>query len=210
MKKTSSLTTIIVLAFATVSAGQEVPEPVYSEQMKQAIKFELLAPLSGNFTVGYEKYVKDFLSMEYKIGIIGAGINIENQMGLFFKVGPRLKMMPDYMIKGLKGTHLLSGKYIKPELALSFFSKKPDEGSSYSSYSNSTPTKKESVQSVAFIVNYGKQSIVGGSAVFDWSFGVGYGYTSQEYGGNEYSHTSGGSEFPMVFSASLALGFLIK
>ena len=44
MKKRTSLTAFIVLAFAIVAAGQEVPEPVYLEQMKRAIKFDLLAP----------------------------------------------------------------------------------------------------------------------------------------------------------------------
>ena len=121
-----------------------------------------------------------------------------------------MKMMPDYMIKGMKGTHFLSGRYIKPEVALSFYTKRPKEEIHYSGYSNSTQVEKESITSVAFIFNYGQQRIIGGNAVFDWTLGVGYGFTTQKEGGNDYSHFSGGSEFPMVFSASLALGFLVK
>ena len=154
----------------------------------------------------FEQWIKNFLSFESKVGIIGAGTNFEDQRGLFVKAGPKFKLKPDYVIKGMKGRHLLDGGYLRPEIAVSFFSR---SNYMYDYITGDNNDGRSQVQSVAIILNYGIQKIIGNTFLIDTSVGIGYGFSSQD-GGYDYGFATGGGDFPIAFSAGLSIGFIVK
>lgn len=168
---------------------------------KSVIKMEFFSPLTGNTTFGYERYLKNFTSIEAKIGIIGLGKKIDEPYrdnGILIKVGPKFKLKPSYATEGTFGTHLLRGSYIRPELALSIFGHEEFDGSS------------ESITAAAILINYGKQVILGKIMSLDWHVGLGYGFSNDDEQGYYYGFSAGNNEFPMAFSAGFTLGVLLK
>ncbi len=167
-----------------------------------AIKMEFFSPLTGNFTVGYEKYIANGISWEGNVGIIGVGTNIENQKGIFFKIGPKAKLTPDYIINGLKSSHPLRGSYLKPAIAISHFSK--ENVFDYLGEEFETTNT-----SMAILLNFGKQYILVDRFTVDWNIGVGYGFSSDDDWGYKYGMTIAGSGFPIAFSSGFSVGLLL-
>lgn len=185
--------------------GQELVDSTFHKPLrKKAVKIEFLAPLTGNFTIGYEHYIKNGISWEAKIGMIGAGVNIANQKGIFVKGGPKFKLKPDYIIDGMRSSHPLRGSYIKPELLISYFNHDPlflDV--------NDSSNSKDKVGS-AILINFGKQNVLAERFTIDWSLGLGYGFTADNSGGYLYGALGGNNQFPIIFSAGFTLGVLLK
>tara|TARA_R110002096_G_scaffold222759_1_gene411599 strand:+ start:280 stop:879 length:600 start_codon:yes stop_codon:yes gene_type:complete len=181
--------------------AQEVSLEPDSLTKKSVIKMEFFSPLTGNTTFGYERYLKNFTSIEFKIGIIGLGKKIDEPYrdnGVFVKVGPKFKLKPSYATEGTFGTHLLRGSYIRPELALSIFGHEDFDRSS------------ESITAAALLINYGNQYILGKVMSLDWHVGLGYGFSNDDDQGYFYGFSAGGNDFPMAFSAGFTLGVLLK
>ncbi|MDN5212572.1 DUF3575 domain-containing protein [Fulvivirgaceae bacterium BMA12] len=204
MKK---LIVIIFVFVLSTSFAQDMDPHKTDPDMKsvktKALKMEFFAPLTGNFTLGYESYIKDGISWEAKFGIIGAGKNIENQKGAFARVGPKFKIRPDYITKGMVSAHPLRGAYIKPELVINHF--RSDDSYGYPGYE----TTKESHTGGAILINYGKQFVLGNKITLDWSIGLGYGFGNDGDGGFRYGFASGGSDLPIAGSAGFTLGILL-
>jgi hypothetical protein len=201
-------TTLIILTVFTfiskVTAQEIILEPD-SALKKKVIKFEFFSPLTGNTTFGYEQYLKNFTSIEAKIGIIGLGKqNLFSASGVFLKVGPKFKLKPSYATKGTFGTHLLRGTYIRPEIAVSFF-KWQDEDF----FTLLNRPKEINVKSVALLINYGKQFVLGKIMTLDWHFGIGYGFSNHEDQGYYFGYSAGNSNTPIAFSTGFTLGFLL-
>lgn len=180
-------------------AQQIVLEPD-SLTKKSILKFEFFSPLSGNTTIGYERYIKNFTSIEAKVGIIGLGKKVDGNRnsGIFLKVGPKFKLKPEYATEGTFGTHLLRGSYIRPEIGLSVFDHQEYERGS------------KTVTSAAILINYGKQYILGRIMSLDWHIGLGYGFSNDGDQGYYFGYSAGDSDFPMAISAGFTLGVLLR
>ena len=204
MKYTTAVL-LIFLAFASKVSAQEVILEPDSVLKKKVIKIEFFSPLSGNLTFGYEQYLKDFTSIEGKLGIIGLGKqNNYSASGVFFKIGPKFKLKPSYATEGTFGTHLLRGSYIRPEIAFSFFQWQ-DEGI----LSLFGRPEQINVHSMAILINYGKQFVLGKVMTLDWHVGVGYGFSNHDEQGYFFGYTAGNEDFPLAFSTGFTLGFLL-
>ena len=200
------LITLLVIAFASQSVAQQI-DTDYAKNKKKAIKFEFFSPLTGNSTIGYESYIKDWLSWEAKVGFIGLNIGTAsdiNQSGFLIKGGPKFKLNPDFVTDDLKGAHLLSGKYIRPEIVFSQYTE------DFKGYNGSLELQRQSFTSFAFLITYGHQYVLANIMTLDYHFGLGYGYSSAKDGKYNYSHSSGDSSFPIAVSAGFTIGVLLK
>ena len=196
-------TILLLLTIVNNVKAQDINRIPESEMKKKAIKIELFSPLTGNTTLGYETYLKNFTSLEFKFGIIGAGVqsNVSpKEKGFFISGGPKFKLKPDYAVDGMYSTHLLRGGYIRPELTFGTF-KESREGFWGS---------KDQATFVTLTINYGKQYIIGDSFSLDWYFGLGYGYANDEDVAYFYRNVIGTHEFPIALNAGFTIGFLLK
>ena len=55
-----------ILSYSSLSNAQEVMLQSDSAMKKRVIKMEFFSPLTGNLTLGYERYIKNFTSIELK------------------------------------------------------------------------------------------------------------------------------------------------
>jgi len=191
---------------------------------KNAIKMGFFAPMTGNLTFGYERSLGPQKSVEATLGIIGVGgsfnpANIftgfnpnsqahdwNNAVGFFVALG--YKMMRDPQIYNYP--HLLKGSYLRPEVSLTYFTA---DDKIY--YDNPQPGQDIYYISTAdhlvytFTMNIGKQWVFQDVFLFDWHFGIGYGFGSGDQGGYYYSHIMGTQSFPIALSAGLKIGVLL-
>ena len=195
------LITITILFTSTFSFSQEI-DTDYSKNKKRIIKIELFSPLTGNTTFGYESYIKDWLSWEAKVGIIGLGYDIDSQAGFLIRGGPKFKLNPDFVTDDLKGSHLLGGKYIRPEIAFSTYREDIEIG-------GFATTERKNITSVAFLITYGRQYILSNIMTLDYHVGLGYGWHNGNDDKYNYSHINGESDFPIAISAGFTIGVLL-
>jgi len=198
---------VVALSIAVTAANAQEIVTDFESQKKKIIKMEFFSPLTGKTTVGYEQYVKDWMSWEAKIGLIGLGIDPaeKNPAGVMLRGGPKFKLNPDFVVNGMKGSHLLSGKYIKPEIAFSAYS----ENEEYDEFGYNN-AGREDYTAMAILINYGHQYVLADVMSLDYHIGLGYGFDNA--GGNRYnySHSNGGRDFPVAISAGFSIGFLLK
>lgn len=207
MKKLHHTLFLLILS-VTVHAQQVDTE--YENQKKSIIKMEFFSPLTGHTTFGYERYIKDWISWEAKVGFIGLGVDNQelNAAGILLKGGPKFKLNPDFVTRDLRGSHLLSGKYIRPEIVASIYS---EDEIQYTSRGD-IRTRKD-FSSFAFLINYGRQYVLADVMSIDYHVGIGYGFDNigNDSGGKyHHSHTLGDSSFPVAISAGFTIGVLIK
>ncbi|SNT16827.1 Protein of unknown function [Ekhidna lutea] len=199
------ITTLLTVLIAFSISAQTI-DTDYSNHKKRAIKFEFFSPLTGNSTFGYENYIKDWLSWEAKVGFIGLGLdnNDINPSGFLFKGGPKFKLNPDFVTDDLKGSHLLSGKYIRPELIFAHYTQ--DEPY----YNGTSEFNRETFTSVGFLITYGRQYILANIMTLDYHIGLGYGWDNSNDGRYNYGHSNGDTSFPVAISAGFTIGVLMK
>lgn len=197
---------IIILFILAIHplVAQELDQQTDNKKVKKkALKFEFFAPLTGNFTVAFEQYTGKGISWEGKLGFIGMGKNIEDQKGIFVKIGPKFKLVPDYITDDLRSSHPLRGSYIKPEFMMSYF----QHNELFLDFTGET-SKLEKLAS-AVLINFGKQYVLANKFTIDWSIGVGYGFTTNNSGGYLYGAAGGDNNFPLVISSGFTLGILL-
>ncbi len=231
---TMSTTDIIKIKF---SNGREMnfsadpyslSKDVDIREKNHVAKFEFFSPLTQDIAFGYEFMLKVGINIETKLGIIGPGFspNTDNASGAFVKVGPKFLLSSDYVTPGMQYSHAMRGRYIKPELCVSIYSKMMDV---YSSTYGSSTTQKEKVKYGSYGVSlvYGRQVILGQTMTLDWYFGIGYAfhtanvvnstktssstYINESYkteGTYDYSHLYFGKDFPMTMSAGITIGYI--
>ncbi|MEQ9423085.1 MAG: DUF3575 domain-containing protein [Cyclobacteriaceae bacterium] len=203
--KTISIILLSSCLFISQGIAQEVVLPADSLMRKKAIKMEFFSPLTGNLTLGYEQYLGNFTSLEFKVGFIGVGkqdFADRREAGLFISGGPKFKLKPEYAQKGTFSTHLLRGGYIRPEVT--FASHK------YYRDREFNPAYGETATSVALTINYGKQWVLGDIMTMDWHIGMGYGYTSTDEADYYYRTTWSGGDLPIAWTAGFTIGVLLK
>lgn len=203
--KTFHLFIIALFVGAGSVLAQEVTISPDSVMKTRAIKMEFFSPLNGNLTLGYEQYIKNFTSIEARLGIIGLGrqdVISQRETGFFLKVGPKFKLKPDYAQKGTYGTHLLRGGYIRPEIAFGTFriDQDPFDG----------PSNNDQATFFSLMINYGKQYILGDIMTLDWNIGIGYGFSNEEDLGYYYGNVIGDGSYPIAINGGFTLGVLLK
>jgi len=207
MKNLWIVITVILTLGLNVAKSQEI-EYTNDTDKKSAYKMELFSPLTGNLTFGYERYMKNWMGIEGKLGIIGIGSDPDNReaRGAFVKFGPKFKIKPSFVLDNMRGSHYLRGSYIRPEIAISLYSHNDPQDP----FDNVADPNRETVSSVAFLINFGKQYILSNVMSMDWHFGIGYGISS---GGQEeynFGFINGPKESPIALSAGFTIGFLGK
>lgn len=181
----------------------------YLDNKKNALKIDFLSPLTGNTSLSYERSIRPGRSYEMTLGLIGMGIdpNDNNQGGFFVKGGIKFIKSPDFYLKGMRYAHVLKGSYIKPEIAFGYYKKNYKE---YEFFSKSKTTR-ESFASAAIFLNLGKQWIIDNSFLMDFYFGFGYGIDSgPTEGGYHYGYSIGPSQVPLAVQGGFKIGFLFK
>ena len=196
------------------STGQEMeivnemnnPEN-YVDNRTRAIKIDFISPLTGNITISYEQSIKPGRSWEASVGLIGLGLdpNNNNPLGLFAQFGFKFIKSPDFYFSRMRYAHLLKGGYVKPEVSLGAYSIDRD-----TYYYNQN---RETVISGAIMVNFGKQWIFDNVMLFDMYVGVGYGFSTGTYSDDldyNFGYATGPPQFPVALSAGINLGYLLK
>ncbi|MDZ4666847.1 MAG: hypothetical protein SGJ00_03080, partial [bacterium] len=207
----------------------------YVNQRKIAIKADMFSILMGTISFGFEKSISPGNSWEAGLGIIGVTDATSNK-GFFLRGGYKFINTPDYMLKGMRYTHILKGAYIKPELALSVYDW-AQTGFIYSYTTNTFDINESKYRNTAFalILNFGKQWVFADRFLVDAYVGGGLGVLNEnllskitypnQNGTNYYGYyninesslnrgtgflignNTGGLGF--AFQAGLKLGFLI-
>ncbi len=169
----------------------------YGTDSKNAFKVDFLSPLYGYTEFAYERSIKPGQSIELAVGIIGWGKDLANEdpSGAFVKLGYKFMRTPDYNVSKLKYSHVLNGRYIMPELVYR---------------KHYIDTDRSEIESFAFMIKWGKESIFTNTFLIDWYLGAGYGYSDNhgEYSGH-YGFITGTDSFPISFTAGIRIGFLI-
>lgn len=198
----------VAFIFLAVAAEAQHIITDFESQKKRIIKMDFFSPLTGKTTLGYEQYVKDWVSWEAKVGIIGLGIDPGeiNPVGMFVKAGPKFKLNPDFVTDGMKGSHLLSGKYLKPEIVFSAYT---EDVESYDEYGY-VNEERQDFTSLAILINYGRQYVLADIMTLDYHIGLGYGFDNTEEGKYNHSHVNGGNNFPVALSVGFTLGVLLR
>ncbi|MDP3441897.1 MAG: hypothetical protein Q8T08_03470 [Ignavibacteria bacterium] len=197
----------------------------YIENKKNSLEVEFMSPITGNLTFAYERSLKPGRSMEGTLGLIGLGVNVndENAGGAFVKFGYKFIKDPDFYLRGMKYAHILKGAYVKPEIALGLMGRDYYDYYNYGGYYDQwgnwiyqDPQQgRETVFSGTIQLVIGKQWVFDNAFLVDWYGGVGYGFTTQsnsDYDSNPYyyGYTIADAAFPISFSAGLRLGYLFK
>lgn len=195
----------------------------YADNKKTALKLHFLSPAFEHLTFSYERSIKPGRSFESQFGLIGVGFNTDEfnrSSGISLGAGYKFMRTPDFYSQRMKYAHILKGSYIKPEVLLSIYQNE----STYDDYSSPTPTlvkDKQDIVAGAFLINIGKQIVYDNFFLIDYSFGIGYGFSTQEerdyfdyYGPSQriyhYGFILGNSPNPLVFSAKVKVGILLK
>ncbi|MBI9056214.1 MAG: hypothetical protein JEZ01_00440 [Labilibaculum sp.] len=198
------------LSFSHSLYGKET----YENQKKHALKVDFLAPLTGNTTFAYEKLIRPSRSWEVSLGIIGLGVdgNDEDPRGAFAKFGMKFIKNPDFYLKGMRYAHVLKGTYVKPEIALSAYSYDRwnyyDFGIGYS-YDGDD---RETNWAMAINIIVGKQYVFNDTFLLDIYFGLGYGYSENNNDDSVYHYGFLGADSvtPITLTAGFKIGILLK
>ena len=185
----------------------------YQDQRKHALKLNFLAPLTGNTTISYERLIRPSRSWEASLGIIGLGIdqNEEKPRGVFGKFGMKFIKNPDFYLKGMRYAHVLKGTYVKPELTFSIYSREDQYIWESSIFSSATDERKTN-WAAAFNIIVGKQYVFNDVLLLDVYLGAGYGYSRHDNYDDVYHYGFLGadSETPLTLTAGVKIGLLLK
>ncbi len=205
------ITKIIFENGKEMSFQKEMTNPEnYVDNKKNALKISFLSPLAGSTSFSYERSLRPGRSLEGTIGIIGLGIDNqdENAGGAFVKFGYKFIKDPDFYLRGMRYAHILKGGYIKPELSMAFFSH--DSWYFIDYYPYESGQQRENVFSGTVQLVFGKQWVFDNAFLVDLFAGAGYGFSSSEYGSYNYGFVTADNSFPVSFSSGIKIGFLFK
>jgi len=189
----------------------------YADQKKSALKLNFLSPLFESLNISYERSIRPGRSFETQLGLIGLGFNTsewDNSTGIHVAAGYKFLRTPDFYSRRMKYSHILKGGYVMPQVLLSVYN---NEYEDYS-LSGSTVWQEDDVVSGAFVINLGKQVVYDDSFLIDYSIGIGYGFTTQDFNdddfsyywrANQYGFFLVDSDVPLVLKFNLKIGLLL-
>ncbi|HUX52911.1 MAG TPA: hypothetical protein VMV56_00710, partial [Williamwhitmania sp.] len=156
----------------------------YSDQRKNCLKFRLISPLIGYSEIIYERSLKPGASLEFGLGIVGAGEQYnQSQSGASMRIGYKFIKTPDFYLKGMRYAHVLKGAYFRPEVAASYYKRDFKE-----------------VFATAILFSIGNQWIFNNLIAVDIFGGIGYGYSSRNVYDYQFGYSTGASNFPVALS----------
>lgn len=188
----------------------------YSDQKRNAIKMDFLAPLFYHFTFGYERSLKPGESITFDLGIVGLGKNFTTGLGAnysasgaFIRAGFKFIRTPDFYLRGMRYAHILKGSYIKPEIIVGSITHSYRDDYNYNFLTNtySTIQYNESNTTFCIMLNLGNQAVFNDVFLVDYFVGLGYGFDSNTKVIG-YDYATIGSD--LRFQAGLKIGFLFK
>lgn len=191
--------------------------PTEKRNYTRAITTHPMSILFGHLNFGYQQSVGRNRSVVGELGIIGPrlgdGVFGRDSKGVYFKAGYRLKRTPEVVTADMEWGHNMGGMYVQPTLAFSVY-KETVTQYNYDpyTYNSTTTTDKETTASGAFLINLGRQMIVGDFMTFDISGGVGFGMSNGDGASRSpfhYSHGLG-NDLPIAYDFTFSMGFLIK
>lgn len=197
-----------------------------------ALKFNFFSPLSDHLEFNYEWMQKPGFNWEVGLGIIGPGVSVtdafynSNPKGAYLRGGPKFLIgsTSDFeMEENARFAHPLKGRYIKIEAIANTFSKtfQVDTSSYWLGSTTSYVDVKNTYQSLAFNLIYGRQYIVGNAITIGYYLGCGFGFESKtstlvstnyydDYTIQRYSHSYFGKDFPFVITSGFNIGYIFK
>ncbi len=189
----------------------------YADQKKSALKVDFLSPLFESLNFSYERSIRPGRSFETTLGLIGVGFDTydgDKSAGVHLGAGYKFLRTPDFYAARMKYAHVLKGGYVKPEVLLSIYHNE------YTEYTvNGSQTwYEDDVMSGAFVLNLGKQVVYDDSFLIDYSFGIGYGFTSQKFNQGDYTYTWRANQYgfflasdetPLVLRFNLKIGLML-
>lgn len=185
----------------------------YETQKKHALKFNFLAPLTGNTTFSYERLIRPSRSWEVSLGIIGLGDDIDDEdpRGAFAKFGMKFIKSPDFYLKGMRYAHVLKGTYVKPEIAFSAYSYDRWGCYDYMPGYSSSDIDRETNWAVALNIVVGKQYVFNDIFLLDMYFGLGYGFSgNKDCEAYHYGFSGGNEDTALTVTGGLKIGILLK
>ena len=164
-------------------------------QNRNAVKFNFLSPLYGSTQIGYERAVVPGQSFQLDMGLIGLGIDPDEDdpIGVGFKAGYKFIRSPDHYIRRMRYAHILKGGYVMPEIAFTSYNLRPEN---------------ESTTKFALLLTLGKQTVFSDVFLVDWFVSLGYGLKTGDNYSFPYYFGVGGDNFPVAGAAGLRIGFL--
>lgn len=218
MRKLSLLMLMMGLGLISTLNAQSIKGNTQDSKSakNKIIKIKPFAPLLNNISVGYEHRIKNNISAEAYVGIIGAGFspfNPTEKSGFFLSAGPKLYFGQDWSIEGMENLPL-RGFYFKPEMIFSTYK-------SSASVADIDLTRNYRANSGALIFSLGRQFIAADVVTFEINGGLGYGFSNYNYTDQEevweeisldnprfFSHIQGGKSFPIAAKLDVSLGIL--
>jgi hypothetical protein len=214
----------------TYKENLEDPE-LYVSQKKSALKIYFLSPLFGHTQLSYEKSIKPGRSWEATASIVGLGRNYvfsydytnntyttykRSATGLILGAGYKFSKRPDFLLKGMKYSHLLQGSYLEPMFSLGAYGENRIDNKT-----NIPQLERKTVVFGSLMVQLGKQWVFGESMLLDINIGLGYvaDNLKTEDGYNDFSDDEYAHHFTVIrtgrspgfgLNAGLKLGILLK
>ncbi len=187
----------------------------YANNKRSAIKADFLAPMFGQFTMGYERSLNPGSSIELQLSIIGAGVQNNTDFsasGAFIRVGYKFIKSPDFYLRGMRYSHILKGSYIRPEFTIGQCSETYPSNDYFLSVKT---VKTRDVTFGAFMINLGKQWVFNDNYLVDYFVGLGYGFSTKHqdydiYSFNNHAMFGPFSRNPISYTVGLKIGKLLK
>jgi|GEM_PF-3058248 len=181
----------------------------------QLVKFHFLSPACDHITFGYERMIRPWTNWEVTAGYIGAGLKTDAPpvSGFLFRTGVKFITRPDLVVRGMRLSHPLHGRYVKPEIFCSSFS--GVHGEVQISSGRSTEVFRSHTDAGLQVV-LGKQRFIGQGGTLDTWVGVGFAARMGKTTGHStfsvyrYGHTYLGRENPLILSAGMSLGVAFR
>lgn len=196
---------------------------------RSSIKVHFFSPLYHYLAFTYERSIRMGTNLEGTFGLINTSMfnfssntNVNPVMGGTIVIGPKFILGHSFYIKGMKYSHPLKGSYIKPELILTTFTEKGLNNYYGPTYSGQ-PTNLRT-NSVAILLTYGNQYILGNILTFGFNFGIGYAFVYANYTNplvNNYMTDPSSNisnlynqekipDIPLSFTGSVTIGYIFK
>ena len=197
-----------ILFISTICWAQTDVPSDRPEQKKRALEFDFFSPVFGNTTIGYEHYLGQGIALEPKLGIIGLGTNIENQLGAFLKAGVKFNLQRTSDLSVDVQQYLLRGTYFKLEATGTVY--RNTEPQLVEIDENNVVLEDVNQTDGGFVVQLilGQQWVIHDVLVIDGFVGLGYGFSSDRDNYN-YGYYLFDLDFPIAGSLGLSVGVLL-
>lgn len=182
----------------------------YQSQRKDALKLSFLSPLMGSSIFSYEHSLKPGQSMEFGFGIIGAGVDPDddNPSGFIAKFGYKFLTSPNWYDRRHRYAHVLKGFYVKPEATFLHYA--VDEDNYYYGDDVYSLKKRRSSTMFSLMIVGGKQWVFADVFLLDLFAGIGYGFGHNPDDRSwHYGFLGATDDTPLALTAGLKVGFLI-